>query len=139
MRLPRLSLRARLLAALLAVTTVFLLALGGVALVVVGKRLGADFDGQLQVNASHQVRQLIGTSEVYAVYYSRASGRTGLLSVPSQTGHQLQAWRAGVMQNRHGHPSVGQLTPFTINLDNGQLALLLVWRGVAARSEANQT
>jgi two-component system OmpR family sensor kinase len=138
MRLPRLSLRARLLAALLAVTTVFLVALGLVALVEVGKRLGADFDGQLQVNAAHQVRQLVGTNDVYAVYYSRASGRTGPLSVPSQTGHQLQAWLAGVIHGRHGRPPGRQLTPFTIPLDGGQLALRAVWRAVGPKAEVNQ-
>ncbi|HEY3953924.1 MAG TPA: HAMP domain-containing sensor histidine kinase [Streptosporangiaceae bacterium] len=138
MRLPRLSLRARLLAALLAVTTVFLLALGGVALVVVGKRLGADFDGQLQGNAAQPVERLVGSTDGYAVFYSPAHGRTGLISAASQPGHQLQAWLAEVAASPRGRPAVRELTPFTINLDGGQLALRAVWRRVEAKAEINQ-
>ena len=138
MRLPRLSLRARLLAALLAVTTVFLLALGLVALVVVGKRLGADFDGQLQVDAAHQVQQLVGATDVYAVYHSRATHQTGPISAPSGPTRQLQAWLTEVIMS-HGRPPGRPLTPFTLNLNGGRLTLRAVWRLVVDnKAEANQ-
>ena len=139
MGVPRLSLRARLLAALLAVTTVFLVVLGLVALVAVGKRLGADFDGQLTVDASHEVSQLVNQTDLYAVYYSRTSHRTGIISAPSQAGRELQAWLTQVTTGPHGHPPAQRLTPFTLNLGDGRFVLRAVWRLVGPKEEINQT
>jgi signal transduction histidine kinase len=138
MRVPRLSLRARLLAALLAVTTVFLVTLGLVALVAVGKRLGAEFDGQLQVAAAHEVSQLVSRTDLYAVYYSRASQHTGLISAPSQGGQQLRAWLTQETTGPRGHLPGRQLTPFTINLDDGHFTLRAVWRRVGVKEEIGQ-
>src|SRR5260370_32294384 len=79
---PRLSLRARLLAALLVVTTAFLVVLGVVASVVFGGRLGNAFDAQLVVAAPRQIAPMVGGPDTYAVYHSLPTGRSGRLSAP---------------------------------------------------------
>src|ERR1051326_2974811 len=54
----RLSLRARLLVLLIAVTAAFLLVMGGVTAFVSGKRLGAQFDGSLVAASRRSPAQL---------------------------------------------------------------------------------
>src|SRR5487761_1477402 len=128
-RLPllpgRMSLRARLLAALLAVTTVFLVVLGVVASVVFNTRLDNVFDGQLQVTASRPVSTLVGSSDLYAVYYSPRTLGSGLISTSSPVARRLLAAK--------------QNSPFTLTLPGGGPALRAVWRWDGIRAEANQT
>ncbi len=54
----RLSLRARLLVSQVAVTAVFLLIMGGVSVLALGHRLGAEFDAQLLVEAQRTPAQI---------------------------------------------------------------------------------
>ena len=137
MRIPRLSLRARLLAALLAVTTVFLVVLGLVALVEIGHRLGADFDGGLETDVARQLGPLVNSKDLYAVYYARDSGHVGLLSHPNEVGQRLEAYvRARVSAGRWNHPAQ-PLTPFTINMP-GQPPLRAVWRWIGHKPEIGQ-
>jgi signal transduction histidine kinase len=75
-RRPRLSLRARLLAALLVVTSVFLIVLGLVAALSFGRRFGEAFDTQLKIDASRPFGELEQDDDVFAVFYS-LPGRTG--------------------------------------------------------------
>ena len=79
---PRLSLRARLLTALLAVSTIFLLVLGLVAALAFGKRIGNVFDAQLQVGASRRPigDDAGGSTDSYAAYYSFPARRGGSIS-----------------------------------------------------------
>ncbi len=54
----RLSLRARLLVVLIAVTAAFLLIMGGVTAFVLSKRLGTQFDDSLISAAAHTPEQI---------------------------------------------------------------------------------
>ncbi len=138
MRLSRLSLRARLLAALLSVTAVFLVALGLVALVVVGNRLGGIFDGQLQEDVSRPVRQIAGDPDLYAVYYSQVTRHAGVISGSNRGGSLLTAYVSGLAASGRWRPPVHELAPFTISLDGGKLVLRAVWRKISLRAEAGQ-
>jgi signal transduction histidine kinase len=138
MRVPRLSLRARLLAALLAVTTVFLVVLGVVALFVMGNRIGADFDGQLQEAVTRPVRLIVGETDLYAVYYSRASHGTGLISTSTKGSRELRAYLTDVTAAGRWRPPARELAPFTIDLPGSQVALRAVWKPVGPKLEAGQ-
>jgi signal transduction histidine kinase len=116
---PRLSLRARLLTALLAVTTVFLIVLGAVAAVEFGNRMGSAFDGQLKAAARRPIVAMVGTTDSYVAYYSDRTRRAGLISAPSSVGRQLAAYL-----NRRVPAAGGRLRPppgdpFTIALPDG--------------------
>jgi two-component system OmpR family sensor kinase len=132
---PRLSLRARLLTALLAVTSVFLIVLGLVAALAFGNRIGNVFDGQLQVAARRPIATMAGTTDSYVAYYSYRAGRAGLISdASSPTGRRLVVYldQAG----RRLRPAPG--SPFTITLPGGP-TLRAVWRLVRPAAEARQT
>jgi signal transduction histidine kinase len=142
-RHSRLSLRGRLLAALIAVTAVFLVVLGVVAAIVFDKRIGNLFDGQVQVAAQRTVSQTVNSADTstYEVFYSPATHTTGVIVAPSQPlGEDLRAylarllagWKAGTL------PKVQQLTPFTISLP-GRPALRAVWRKIGPRAEHDQS
>jgi signal transduction histidine kinase len=132
---PRLSLRARLLTALLAVTSVFLIVLGVVAALAFGNRIGNVFDGQLQVAARRPIATMAGTTDSYVAYYSYRAGHAGLISdASSPTGRRLVVYldQAG----RRLRPAPG--SPFTITLPGGP-TLRAVWRLVRPAAEARQT
>jgi hypothetical protein len=128
-RRPRLSLRARLLTALLAVTAVFLVVLGLVAFIVFGRRVGNEFDTQLKVASQRSVPGLQGTSDLYAVYYSLRTGTGGLISNPSQTADELSSYLDGRVAARlddSARLGVSQYSAFTIRLPDGAV-LRAVW------------
>ena len=134
----RLSLRARLLTALLALTTVFLIVLGGVAAIAFGKRLGNVFDAQLQVAARRPIVTMLGTTDSYVAYYSYRSRHAGLISAPSPVGRQLAAYLnrqvpAAPPGSRHPLPK----SPFTITLPRGP-ALRAASRPVQQAAEAQR-
>jgi signal transduction histidine kinase len=132
---PRLSLRARLLTALLAVTTVFLVVLGVVAAVAFGNRIGNVFDGQLQVAARRPISTAVGATDSYVAYYSYRTGRAGLISdASSPTGRRLVVYLDQVGGRLRPPPGF----PFTINLPGGP-TLRAVWRLVRPAAEARQT
>ncbi|HXF19485.1 MAG TPA: hypothetical protein VN597_03450, partial [Streptosporangiaceae bacterium] len=62
----RLSLRARLLVLLIAVTAVFLLIMGGVSALVLSKRLGSQFNEELITAAQRTPRQIASNPGDYA-------------------------------------------------------------------------
>jgi signal transduction histidine kinase len=137
---PRLSLRARLLTALLAVTTVFLIVLGVVAALAFGNRIGNVFDGQLQVAARRPIATMAGTTDSYVAYYSYRTRSAGLISEGSSpVGQQLvNSLDQRIAADQPG----GRLAPpqgsaFTINLPGGP-ALRAVWRPVGLQAEARQ-
>jgi two-component system OmpR family sensor kinase len=143
---PRLSLRARLLAALLAVSTVFLIVLGLVAALAFGRRIGNVFDAQLQVAARRPIVTMLGTADSYVAYYSDRTGRTGVVSASSPVASRLASYLgqrgpAHLGQRIPAHRAVGGLPPpgtaFTISLPGGP-SLRAVWRLARPVAEANQ-
>ncbi len=138
---PRLSLRARLLAALLAVTTVFLVVLGVVASVVFGGRLASAFDAQLMVAARRQIAAMVGSTDTYTVYYSTSTGGSGQISARSAVGKQLESYLdqriAAVLAGRR----LGGTAPyrlFSLTLPDGGPALRAIWHFVGTRLENGQ-
>jgi two-component system OmpR family sensor kinase len=123
-RRPRLSLRGRLLAALLVVTSIFLVVLALVASVIFSRRLGDTFDAELETAAYSKLVGLENTSEVYAAYYSPQMRSGGMVSTPSaaqqQTAKELVSWLeqqgAGVTSHHPMLNAAPPLSPFTITL-----------------------
>ena len=135
---PRLSLRARLLTALLAVSTIFLLVLGLVAALAFGKRIGNVFDAQLQVAARRPIVTMLGTTDSYVAYYSYRTRRAAPISASSPVASRLAAYldqRITARPARRLAAPPG--TPFTVNLAGGP-SLRAVWRLARPTAEANQ-
>jgi two-component system, OmpR family, sensor kinase len=138
-RRRRLSLRARLLAALLAVTSIFLIVLAAVASDIFSRRLGEAFDSTL-VSASYRpLTSLPGAPDVSAAYYSPFTRGGGLINWPkgAQRGgaQELVSWleQQGAAVT-YAHPRLDAapvLTPFTFRLPDG-LVLRAVYRIVRA-------
>jgi signal transduction histidine kinase len=138
---PRLSLRARLLTALLVVTTIFLVVLGLVASVVFGKRLANVFDGQLVVAARRPIATLVGSTDTFAVYYSRTTRSTGQISAASSEGQQLESFldqRIIALRRTRVLAGAPQLSPFDVAIP-GSPALRAVWRLAGGRLEQGQS
>ncbi len=138
---PRLSLRARLLTALLVVTTIFLVVLGLVASVVFGKRLANVFDGQLVVAARRPIATLVGSTDTFAVYYSRTTRSTGQISAASSEGQQLESFldqRIIALRRTRVLAGAPQLSPFDVAIP-GSPALRAVWRLAGVRLEQGQS
>jgi signal transduction histidine kinase len=140
----RLSLRARLLAALLAVTSVFLIVLGLVASFVFGNRIGATFDKTLEQAAQRPVELLAGDSpDVYAAYYSVATHGGGLINTPKGRGVRrdlvayLDQHASGTGSGTLRLDSAPPMTAFTISLPDGEPALRAMYR--VAYAGTNQT
>jgi two-component system, OmpR family, sensor kinase len=127
----RLSLRARLLIGLIAITSAFLVIMGAVTAAVLGTNLGGQFNGQLRIAASHTPQQLANApGNFLAVVYAP---RTGTITLVTH-GHL-----SGELQARLGQLSVGQFArfalhgPFTLTFQDGTKV-----RAVARRVAAPQ-
>ena len=141
-RRSRLSLRARLLTALIAVSTMFLLVLGVVAAVVFDKRIGTFFDGQLAVAARSTVQRMINATDTYEVFYSVKTHTSGEVSAPSQAvGKDLESLLVHAVAHRrpHTYPKIKPMTPFTVTLPGGGPALRVMWTKIGPRAEQGQT
>jgi signal transduction histidine kinase len=145
-RRPRLSLRARLLAALIAVTAVFLVVLALVASILFGKRLGSQFDSQLEVKAERELSAIQGDPDIYAVYYSVSARQAGVISssrsgvnlhVAQELASYLNQQVEAVVDGNASISSFRQLSPFTIRLP-GEPAVRAVYRQIprAARRQS---
>jgi two-component system, OmpR family, sensor kinase len=138
----RLSLRARLLTALLTVTAIFLIVLGLVASITFGKRLGSVFDASLSVASQRSIQDLSQYPDVYAVYYSLRTHSAGAITpsnaitqgMVSYLDQRVTALRDGSLHLRGER----QREPFTITLPGGGPALRAVWR-IYLRPGATQT
>jgi signal transduction histidine kinase len=126
-RRTRFSLRARLLAALLVVTSIFLIVLGVVASIIFSKHQGETFDATLETAAYSKVVELESNTDVYAVYYAPQLGSGGLVNTPpasrQRTAQELVSWldKQGAAVTR-AHPRLDAarpLTAFTITLPGG--------------------
>ncbi|HLX47924.1 MAG TPA: HAMP domain-containing sensor histidine kinase [Streptosporangiaceae bacterium] len=137
----RLSLRGRLLAALIAVTAAFLIVLGVVAAIVFDKRIGNLFDGQVQVAAQQHISQMVSATDIYAVYYSLKTHAPGIVNAPSPpVGKELESYLLGLLVHRKAHTvlRIKKRTPFTITLSGGPV-LRGVLEDIGFRAEQNQS
>jgi signal transduction histidine kinase len=86
----RLSLRARLLVLLIAVTAAFLLIMGAVSVAVLNRRLSGQFNADLVATASRNPQTLAGNPNGYlAAAISRRTGQI-MLFTPGQLGDEFQ-------------------------------------------------
>jgi signal transduction histidine kinase len=126
----RLSLRARLLVLLIAVTAAFLLIMGLVSVVVVAKRVGGQFNNELMAAASRNPRALAGNTAGYlAAAVSRRTGQIVLLT-PGQRGSRFQQALGQLTRAQFVRDYTHQ--PFTLVLSNGT-KLRAVARLIGAR------
>ena len=87
-----LSLRARLLIGLITLTAIFLVVMGAVSTVVLGRLEQDQFNAELRLAARQPVVQLAeGTDGFAAAYLSLRTGATGELTPGSPTAAELQA------------------------------------------------
>ncbi|HEV2451823.1 MAG TPA: HAMP domain-containing sensor histidine kinase [Streptosporangiaceae bacterium] len=143
-RRSHLSLRARLLAGLIAVTTIFLLVLGLVSTLVLSKRLGSEFDGQLQVDARRPIREIALLPDAYAVFYSQRTHESGQITPTSLVGQKLEFYLnqqvAAMRVSTTPLPEIRQgirRVPFTLRLP-GAPALRAIWRLAESTAEKGQ-
>jgi two-component system OmpR family sensor kinase len=113
----RLSLRARLLVLLIAVTAAFLLVMGGVTTLVLTRRLSGQFNADLMAAAARSPQDLTGNTGGYlAVAISRRTGQMVVLT-PGRRGDELlqtlSQMRRGQFVRRLGDQ------PFTLMLPDG--------------------
>jgi two-component system, OmpR family, sensor kinase len=88
----KLSLRARLLTGLIAVTAVFLIVMGAVSAVFLGGQEQSQFNADLQVIASSGVVKIANAQGGYAAaYLSRRTGAVGVITPPSAAASELQS------------------------------------------------
>ncbi len=113
----RLSLRARLLIGLIAITGAFLVIMGAVTAVVLGTSLGGQFNVQLRIAASRSPQQLVNAPGNYlAAIYAPRSGTVTLVT-RNHLSDELQA--------SLGQLDIGQFArlalnaPFTLTFTDG--------------------
>ena len=89
-RPPRLSLRARLLAGLIAVIAAFLIVMGTVSTVVLGRLEASQFEADLRLTAREAPAQIAAAGDGYAAaYLSVTTGEVRQLTPPSPAGAEL--------------------------------------------------
>ncbi len=130
----RLSLRARLLIGLIAITSAFLVIMGAVTAAVLGSSLGGQFNAQLRIAASHTPLQLaIAPGNYLAAVYAPRTGAVTLVT----HGHLSDELQASLGQL--GFVRFARLAlhaPLTITLQDGT-KVLAVARRVAALQVRN--
>jgi signal transduction histidine kinase len=92
MRPRSLSLRARLLAGLIAVTTVFLVVMGVVSWAVLGNVERGEFNDALLLAAKGGLTQLASGQDEYATAYASRAHGVGLLTPSTPAGQELVAY-----------------------------------------------
>jgi signal transduction histidine kinase len=133
----RLSLRARLLAGLIAITALFLIVMGVVTTVTLGTSERDQFNSELVLTTRVKLSALPGLQSSYAVVYYDGTSVT-VVSTPSAATSELQALLyseapEGVAAFRAQYPS-GEL--FNVAQPGGP-ALTAIWRGVSAKEAAH--
>jgi two-component system OmpR family sensor kinase len=131
----RLSLRARMLILLIAVTTVFLIIMGVVTALIVTTRVSNAFNSELEATANHGATQLANVAGDYdTAYVSLRTGQVGLVSPSSTTGNELVTALRNLVSDGQvraflsGRP---RMVPFTISLPGGP-RVRAVWRLAAS-------
>jgi signal transduction histidine kinase len=137
----KLSLRARLLTGLIAVTAAFLIVMGAVSAVFLGGQEQNQFNADLQVTGARNLNAIAGDPGGYvAAALTPRTGQVKLITPAGSTGQDLMDWIGGLgtpaqawlyLHAQHGHL-------FDITLPNGGPALRAVVHGVtAAQAVAN--
>jgi signal transduction histidine kinase len=133
-----LSLRARLLAGLIALTAVFLAVMGVVSSVALGRLEQDQFNAELTLAARQSVAQIAKAPDGFAAaYLSLRTGEAGQLTPGTRTSAELQGVLAGlggqpvgaIDRSLRSHAPRG--TPFDLTV-SGQPTLRVVWRPVAS-------
>src|SRR5580658_7204465 len=141
-RRGRLSLRSRLLAGLIAITALFLIVMGVVTAVVLGRYDQGQFDDELALTTHVKLSSVAGLPGGYASAYINIPSRSvGVLSQPSAAASELQeflqnlltAGQARVFLGASQHPAG---TLFALSGPGGP-ALTAVWRAVSAKETRN--
>jgi signal transduction histidine kinase len=133
-----LSLRARLLAGLIALTAVFLVVMGVVSSLALGKLEQDQFNAELKLAARQPVAQIAKAPDGFAAaYLSPRTGASGELTPSTQTSAEMRdvlAALSGQSYNdvrRYLRSLAASDTPFNLTV-SGQPTLRAVWRPIIA-------
>ena len=134
----RRSLRARLLAGLIALTAAFLVVMGVVSTVVLGRLEQDQFNADLQLAARQPVAEIAkGTDGFAAAYLSVRTGAVGELTSSSSTAAELSGLLSGLAGQPESRISAylnaraGRDQPLDL-APHGQPTLRAIWRVVVA-------
>jgi two-component system OmpR family sensor kinase len=138
------SLRTRLLAGLIALTTVFLVVMGVVSTIVIGATERNQLNDDLRLTASQSPAKIAAAISGYAAaYLSVRTGAVGQLTPPSPAGAELQGMLTGLDNSLKERTATYRTalarrgTPFNLSAPNDP-ALRVAWRPVT-RNEAAQS
>jgi len=139
-----LSLRARLLAGLVALTAVFLVVMGVVSTVVLGTLEQDQFNDELRLAARQQVAAIAQATDGFAAaYLSLRTGSAGELTASSPTSAELRTLLAG-LSGRSSKQVIAYMTglaardqPFDVALP-GAPRLRAAWRPVTVTAQAGR-
>ena len=134
-----LSLRARLLAGLIALTVVFLVVMGVVSSLALGRLEQDQFNAELTLVARQPVGQIVTAPDGFAAaYLSLRTGGYGQLTPSTATSAELRdvlgalSGRSAVAVNRYLRSlAAARDTPFNLTV-SGQPTLRAVWRPVVS-------
>jgi two-component system OmpR family sensor kinase len=144
-RARRLSLRARLLAGLIAVIAGFLIVMGTVSTVVLGRLEAGQFEANLRLTAKEAPAQIAAAGDGYAAaYLSVATGQVRQLTPPSAAGAALLDVLTPMAQTRADRVRAFRMAqarrdaPFSLQelgiKDPGTTGLRAVWRPLTVSS-----
>ena len=135
-----LSLRARLLAGLIALTAIFLVVMGVVTTVVLGTLERNQLNGEVRLASRQSVNGIAaGTEGFAAAYLSLDSGTTGMLTPDSPTGETLLAEVRSLsgLPRQEVFDKLGRLAeferPFNITI-GGAPTVRAAWRSVSTQA-----
>jgi signal transduction histidine kinase len=133
-----LSLRARLLAGLIALTAVFLVVMGVVSSVALGKLEQDQFNAELKLAARQSVAQIARAPDGFAAaYLSPRTGAYGELTPSTGTSAEMRGVLAALIGKpysdvrRYLRSLAASDTPFNLTV-SGQPTLRVVWRPIIA-------
>jgi two-component system OmpR family sensor kinase len=129
----RLSLRSRLLAGLITITALFLIVMGVVTTIVLGKTEQDQFNTDLGLTLRQSVSEIANLQGGYAAAYINVGSRlTGVLSGPSDTASDLQKLLNGLLASGQARAYFREnraSTLFTI-AQPGEPTMTAIWRTV---------
>jgi two-component system OmpR family sensor kinase len=138
-----LSLRARLLAGLIALTAVFLVVMGVVSTVVLGTLEQDQFNDELRLAARQPVAEIAQATDGFAAaYLSLRTGSAGELTTSSPASAELRALLAGLTGRSSGQVTAymaglaARDQPFEVSLP-GAPRLRAAWRPVTVTAQAH--
>ena len=128
----RLSLRSRLLAGLITVTALFLIVMGVVTAVVLGRTEQDQFNTDLLLTAKSTPKEIANAAAGYVAADVSRTGRVTLLTPSSRNATDLQEWLTSlVAQGRaYGFLKANDGLVFDVTLPNGGSAVAVTVRAV---------